>query len=353
LGAQAEAEYDFAPAHDGDRIDLGAVQLGILETPGHTPEGISILVYDTARDAQQPQAVLTGDTLFIGDVGRPDLMASVGVSAEELAGKLYDSLHDKLLPLPDETIVYPAHGAGSMCGKNLSRETSSTLGQQRLYNYALRPMSRSDFIGLVTADQPATPAYFAYDAMLNRQERPTLGSTLEKALRPLDLETVLQRQRDGAYVVDVRDPNEWAEAHLAGSIDIGLGGQFATWAGTLLERDRPIVLVAEPGRETEAATRLGRIGFDQCSAISKTACKRWKAEPTCCAARSATRRALSPKPATMRQRPWSSTSAMPASVPRSAFRRHCTFRSRSSSHARPSCRAIAPSSCTAPAAIAR
>ena len=262
LGAAGDAEYEHVPAHQGDRIELGRVRLEILETPGHTPEGISILVYDLEREPAKPHAVLTGDTLFVGDVGRPDLMASVGVSAEWLAGQLYESLHRKLLQLPDDTLVYPAHGAGSMCGKNLGRETFSTLGEQRRYNYALQPMSRAEFVALVTADQPEAPSYFAYDAQLNRRRRPTLETALGEALQPLGLDAVLRHQNAGAWVLDVREPADWASAHLAGSVNVGLGGQFATWAGTLLDRGRPIVLVAEPGLEVEAAMRLGRIGFD-------------------------------------------------------------------------------------------
>ncbi|MDH3604784.1 MAG: MBL fold metallo-hydrolase, partial [Candidatus Tectomicrobia bacterium] len=164
LGARAKAEYDFTPVKDGDVLEFGRLRLGVFETPGHTPEGISILVYDLEKDDHNPHAVLTGDTLFIGDVGRPDLLASIGVTADELAGMLYDSLHHKLLTLPDETLVYPAHGAGSMCGKNLSTETVSPLGNQRRYNYALQPMSEAEFKRLVTADQPEAPAYFVYDA---------------------------------------------------------------------------------------------------------------------------------------------------------------------------------------------
>lgn len=263
LGARGQAEYDHEPAHEGDCIVLGPhVRLEILETPGHTPEGISIVVYDDTLSPGRPHAVLTGDTLFIGDVGRPDLMASVGVTAAELAGMLYDSLHQKLLPLPDETLVYPAHGAGSMCGKNLSRETFSTLGAQRKYNYALQPMSRDEFIRVVTADQPQAPAYFSYDADLNKKNRATLDSTLRHSLRPLSVADVQAAQAAGAYVLDTRDGADWAEAHWPGSVNIGLGGQFATWAGTLLDRARRIVLIAEPGREEEAAMRLGRIGFD-------------------------------------------------------------------------------------------
>ncbi|MFN7974015.1 MAG: MBL fold metallo-hydrolase [Acidobacteriota bacterium] len=263
LGAQAKADYDFLPLHEGDTIDLGRVRLSILETPGHTPEGISIEVFDLAASADRPHAVLTGDTLFIGDVGRPDLLASVGVSAGDLAGMLYDSVHGKLMKLPDETIVYPAHGAGSMCGKNLSKDTFSTLGVQRQHNYACRPMGKDEFIRLVTADQPEAPQYFSYDVMLNRSERPTLDQALARELKPLSVEQVLSERASGAEVLDVRDPADFAGAHLQGSLNIGLGGKFATWAGTVMDRAKPIVIVAEPGREREAALRLGRIGFDQ------------------------------------------------------------------------------------------
>jgi hydroxyacylglutathione hydrolase len=251
LGPGAAAEYAFTPLTDGQVIEFGDVRLRILHTPGHTPEGISIL------------AVLTGDTLFIGDVGRPDLLASVGVSAETLAGMLYRSLRDKLLPLPDETLVYPAHGAGSACGKNLSAETVSTIGEQRRANYALQPMSAAAFVRLVTADQPEAPAYFGRNAQLNRQRRPLLEERLQEELRPLALDAVLAAQRDGALILDTRDPEAFAPGHLAGSLHIGLGGRFATWAGTLIPLDRAIVVVAAPGREREAATRLGRVGFDR------------------------------------------------------------------------------------------
>jgi glyoxylase-like metal-dependent hydrolase (beta-lactamase superfamily II)/rhodanese-related sulfurtransferase len=262
LGARAEAEYAFMPMKDGDVLEFGAVRLQILETPGHTPESISILVYDLATDEHSPQAVFTGDTLFIGDVGRPDLLASIGVTATELAGMLYDSLHRKLLALPDDTLVYPAHGAGSMCGRHLGSETVSTLGVQRRYNYALQPMSKEAFIELVTADQPEAPPYFIYDATLNRRERPTLEMNLAQGLAPLTLDDVLRQHNAGAQLLDVRDPADYAGAHLVESINIGLGGKFATWAGTILNRERPIVLIAEPGREAEAGMRLGRIGFD-------------------------------------------------------------------------------------------
>jgi rhodanese-related sulfurtransferase/glyoxylase-like metal-dependent hydrolase (beta-lactamase superfamily II) len=263
LGARAEAEYSFQPMATGDTLDLGPeVRLEVLETPGHSPESISILVYDLDRPVK-PYAVLTGDTLFIGDVGRPDLRAALGWTADELGALLYDSIHERLLPLPDETLVYPAHGAGSLCGKNLSTETVSTMGVQRQYNYALQPMTKEEFIRIVTADQPDSPAYFTYDAILNTKERPTLETTLDEVLRPLGLEEVLRLHEEGAQVLDVRDPAEYAGAHLRGSVNIGLGGSYATWAGTLLDPARPIAILAEPGREVEAATRLGRIGFDR------------------------------------------------------------------------------------------
>ncbi len=262
LGARAVAEYTFTPMHDGDTLNFPGMRLQVLETPGHTIESISILVFDLSKSATNPYAVLTGDTMFIGDVGRPDLRASLGYSANELGGHLYESLHNKLLPLPDETLVYPAHGAGSLCGKQLSSDTVSPLGIQRRLNYALQPMSKDEFIALVTADQPDAPQYFTYDAILNTRERGTLESNLEKVLQPLSLDEVLTLQKSGAQLLDVRDGAEFAKGHLTGSLNIGLGGQYATWAGTLLDREKPIVILAEPGREHEAALRLGRIGFD-------------------------------------------------------------------------------------------
>jgi rhodanese-related sulfurtransferase/glyoxylase-like metal-dependent hydrolase (beta-lactamase superfamily II) len=262
LGAQAKAEYNFVPMKDGDTLEFPGLRLQILETPGHTIESISILVFDLQKSHDKPYAVLTGDTLFIGDVGRPDLRASLGWTAEELGAHLYDSLHNKLLPLPDETLVYPAHGAGSLCGKNISSDTVSTLGDQRRFNYALQPMTKEQFIRIVAADQPDAPAYFTYDAILNTRERPTLEKSLQQVLQPVELDEVLAMGDAGAQLLDVRDATEYAKGHIAGSINIGLGGQYATWAGTVLDSTRPIVIIAEPGREQEAALRLGRIGFD-------------------------------------------------------------------------------------------
>lgn len=262
LGAAAKATYPFTPLRDGALVEFGRVRLKVLETPGHTPESISIVVYDLNASETQPYAVLTGDTLFIGDVGRPDLRAALGWSATELGSMLFDSLHTKLLALPDASLVYPAHGAGSLCGKAISKETVSTLGEQRRSNYALQPMSKEAFIQVVTADQPEAPAYFTYDAVLNSEERPTLDQALAREMNPLTLDALLELQAAGAQILDTRDAAEFAAAHLAGSINIGLTGQYATWAGTVLDRKHPIVIIADPGREKEAAIRLGRIGFD-------------------------------------------------------------------------------------------
>src|SRR6266508_2090772 len=262
LGAAAKAEYAFTPLANGDRIEFGRVRLEALETPGHTAESISIVIYDLDRSETDAYAVLTGDTLFVGDVGRPDLRVALGWSASDLGGLLYESLRTKLLTLPDSSLVYPAHGAGSLCGKAISKETVSTIGEQRRSNYALQPMTKQAFVDLVTADQPDAPPYFTYDAVLNSKERLTLAETLARELNPMTLDQVLALQEIGGQLLDTRDPAEFAAAHLSGSINIGLGGQYATWAGTVLSRERPIVIIADPGRENESAMRLGRIGFD-------------------------------------------------------------------------------------------
>ncbi len=261
FGARAQAQFQFTPLADGDTIEMGRVRLVALETPGHTPESISIVVYDLDASADQPYGVLTGDTLFIGDVGRPDLMAAQGTTPQALASMLYDSLHRKLLTLPDETRVYPAHGAGSLCGRSLKDERVSTIGREKQWNYACAPMSREEFVRLATADLPDTPAYFSFDAQRNREERPTLEEILEE-LRPMTLEEADRAVEKGATLLDVREPAEYAASHVKGSVNIGLSGKYANWAGSLLDRSRPIVLITAPGREEEAAMRLGRIGFD-------------------------------------------------------------------------------------------
>jgi len=262
IGFSAVAETEFASRKfaDGERISLGDVQLEIRHTPGHTPESISIVVWEHADD-DVPYGVLTGDALFIGDVGRPDLLASLGYTRDELAEKLYDSLHEQLLTLPDATRVYPAHGAGSACGKNLSTETWSTIGDQRVNNYALVAPDKETFIALVTEGQPPAPSYFVYDAVLNRKDRPLLDENAP--LDPLDLEAVTRLVDAGAILLDGRSPEEFARGHLVRSVNVGLEGRYAEFAGSVVPSDVDIVLVADPGFEIEARNRLGRIGFDR------------------------------------------------------------------------------------------
>lgn len=262
LGAAAKADYEFTPAREGDAWTFGEVRIEILETPGHTPESISLLVYDLATKPKQPHAVLTGDCLFIGDVGRPDLLSAAGISQEVLASQMFDSLHSKLLKLPDETLLYPGHGAGSMCGKNLSSETVSTIGQQRRFNYAAQPMSEDAFVRMISEGQPPAPGYFAYDAGFNKKEHPLLENVLDN-VTSLSADDARALQREGAVILDVRDADAFAGGHLPGSINIGLSGRYATWVGTLVAPEVPIVVVAPEGLQGEAALRLGRIGFDR------------------------------------------------------------------------------------------
>jgi rhodanese-related sulfurtransferase len=245
---------------DGQHISLGTVDLEVLATPGHTPESISVVVRPEGP-AGRPHGVLTGDTLFIGDVGRPDLLASVGVTADELGRLLYRSLREKLLVLPDETKVFPAHGAGSACGKNLSTETVSTIGEQRRTNYALAPMTEDQFVEVVTQGQSVAPLYFAFAATRNRLDRDLLDE--HETVVMLDLQTVLAHQQAGAVIIDGRDDASFAAGHLRGSVNVGLGGRFAEYAGEVMQPDTPIVLVTPPGAAAEAKVRLARIGFDR------------------------------------------------------------------------------------------
>ncbi len=256
----AETEFESRPVADGERYSLGEVELEFLHTPGHTPESMSIVIHEKPGD-EAPYGVLTGDTLFIGDVGRPDLLASIGFTRDELADKLYDSIHDKLLPLPDSTKVFPAHGAGSACGKNLSTETVSTMGEQRATNYALLAPNKSTFIDLVTEGQPPAPDYFVYDAILNRKARDLHDET--EPPETLTLEAFDRLVAGGAMIIDGRDPEEFAQGHLAGSINVGLAGRYAEFAGSVIPSDVDIVLVVNSGFALEAKNRLARIGFDR------------------------------------------------------------------------------------------
>jgi hydroxyacylglutathione hydrolase len=256
----AEPEFAHRKMADGERYSLGDVQLEFRHTPGHTPESMSIVVFEHAGDTE-PWGVLTGDTLFIGDVGRPDLLASIGFTSDELADMLYDSLRSRLMTLPDDTRVFPAHGAGSACGKNLSAELSSTIGEQRATNYALGALDKDTFVALVTEGQPPAPGYFVYDALLNRQDRDLLD---EEALpEPMSFDEVEAALVAGAVLVDGRDAEEFGRGHFHGSINIGLGGRYAEFAGSLVRSDTDIVLLVERGMELEGKNRLARIGFDR------------------------------------------------------------------------------------------
>ena len=260
FGAAAAPEFPARLVEDGERISLGDVVLEFRATPGHTPESTSVVVWQHADDPE-PWGVLTGDTLFIGDVGRPDLLASVGVTADELGSMLYDSLRDKILTLPDSTKVWPAHGAGSACGKNLSTATVSTIGEQRRENYALQPMSRDRFVAMVTEGQPAAPDYFVHDAVLNRKARGLLDEAAPRAMTFAEVEAA---RAGGAVVIDVRDATAFAAGHLAGSVNVGLDGRFAEYAGEVADPgDEIVVAGTDPDMTAEAKIRLGRIGFDR------------------------------------------------------------------------------------------
>jgi len=263
LGARATVHFPFHPMPHGYEIVFGSTRLKILETPGHTPESISIIVYDQDEDPDRPKAILTGDTLFVGDVGRPDLLASIGVDPQTLAGQLYDSLHHQLLAHPPQTRIFPAHGAGSLCGKHLSSQLSSTLEDEQRTNDALKAMSKHSFIDLVTTDQLEAPAYFSHVAFLNRQDRPILNEVLAQSCQPLTLGQVLHEKSACTQILDVRTPGDFAMGHLCESLNIGLSGKFETWAGSILDREIPIVVIAEPGQEREAMIRLARVGLDQ------------------------------------------------------------------------------------------
>ncbi len=262
LGHRAGATFPHRAVRDGDEIRLGSLRLLFLETPGHTPESMSIVLYDDAAGrGETPLKVLTGDTLFVGDVGRPDLVTSRGFTAEDMAGMLYDSVHGKLLKLPDPVEIYPAHGAGSACGRNIGRERSSTIGEQKRVNPSLRRMSREEFIRRMTTDLPPAPAYFGFDAEANRRG----ASALAELPAPPGLAAVEVRRHaaQGAVVLDVRDGAAWAAGHVPGSLNVSLGGQFASWVGSLVPVGNPIVLVAdEPDEIEEGRMRLARVGLE-------------------------------------------------------------------------------------------
>ena len=261
----AGAAFSHRAVAEGDEISIGKIKLRFLETPGHTPESMCILVTDTEQ-SDQPQKILTGDTLFIGDVGRPDLAGGKGYTPQMMAGMMYDTIHEKLLKLDDAVEVYPAHGAGSMCGKNMSKETSSTIGQQRKFNYALQPMTRDAFVSMMTAELPEAPDYFPKDAEINRQGASPLNEVPRpNALTAEQVASLTQQKSNGSrhVVLDVRSAAEFGKGHVPGSLNIGLGGQFAIWSGSLIPIGTPVIIVAESDAKVdEAVMRLARVGIE-------------------------------------------------------------------------------------------
>jgi hydroxyacylglutathione hydrolase len=258
FGAQAGATFAHVAVHDGFELPFGKARIKVLETPGHTRESICLVVTDD-ENSQKPWAVLTGDTLFIGDVGRPDL--SRNHTPGQLAGMLYDSLHNKLLKLPDQVLVYPAHGAGSLCGRNMRAERSSTIGTERLTNYALQIKTREEFIRQLTSNLPARPEYFLQDAEINRGGAPALSELPElRALSPVELKAMME---EGAIALDIRPADQFAAGHVPGSVSIPLSGQFASWAGTILGlSSRPVLIADAPEQLSEARLRMARVGIE-------------------------------------------------------------------------------------------
>jgi glyoxylase-like metal-dependent hydrolase (beta-lactamase superfamily II) len=271
IGAEAGAAFPHVPVRDGFSLQVGALNVAVWETPGHTPESICLVVKDEEK-SRRPWAVLTGDTLFLGDVGRPDL--SPQYSPQQLAGMLFDSLHHKLLTLPDDVLVYPAHGAGSLCGRNMRAERSSTIGTERLTNYALQIRSRDEFIRELTTNLPARPDYFVHDAEINRQGAPTLEEM--PALVPLAPQELEKLLREGVPALDVRPNHEFAEGHVPGSLNIALSGQFATWAGTILGLSaRPVLIAGSMAEIQEARMRLARVGIEDLRGFLRDGVKAW------------------------------------------------------------------------------
>ena len=274
FGEKANAAFAHRPVRDGEEIKLGKVSLRFLETPGHTPEGICVLVTDTEVSGQ-PQKILTGDTLFIGDVGRPDLAGGKGYTPQMMAEMMYDSLHGKIMKLPDAVEVYPAHGAGSMCGKNMSKETWSTIGEQRKFNYALQPMTKDQFVSAMTADLPEAPAYFPRDAEINRSGARELSELSPPAA--LSPQEVSELREQGHVLLDVRSAADFGAGHVPGSINIGLGGQFALWAGSLIPLNASIVLIADTSAQVdESVVRLARVGIENVKGYLEGGLENWR-----------------------------------------------------------------------------
>jgi hydroxyacylglutathione hydrolase len=271
-GPNADTNYDVLNAKDGQEFKLGKIKFKVLHTPGHTPESSCYLLFD---ENGKEHAIFSGDTLFVGDVGRPDLLDGK-MTSEELASMMYDSLNKKIKTLPDSVIVYPAHGPGSACGKNIGKETFSTIGEQKKFNYALQEMTREQFIEKVTEGILPPPAYFFEDARINKEGYESIDSVISKNNKSLSLPEFKKAVAGGAVILDTRKPDDFEKGFIPGSINIGLNGQYAVWVGTLLDINQPLVLITEEGNEEEAVLRLARVGYEKVTGYLKGGVNAWE-----------------------------------------------------------------------------
>ena len=272
-GPTAETSFYSHVAEDGEIFTIGEAKIKVLHTPGHTMESVCYLLYD---ETGKEHAVFTGDTLFVGDVGRPDLAIKSDVTQDDLAGLLYESLNTKIKTLQDDVIVYPAHGAGSACGKNIGKETFSTIGHQKKTNYALQPMTRQEFISAVTEGLSEPPTYFAVDALLNKQGYESIESVLTKNTNPLTVDEVEKATEAGMLVLDTRAAEDYEKGSIQNALNIGLNGQYAPWVGALLDVNQPLILITDEGKETEAVLRLARVGYEKVHGYLKGGIVAWK-----------------------------------------------------------------------------
>lgn len=275
FGPTAQTGYDVIVAKDDEVFSIGKIKLKVLHTPGHTLESSCFLLID---ENGNNNAVFTGDTLFVGDVGRPDLAIKSDLTIDDLAGMLFDSLNSKIKPLADDVIVYPAHGAGSSCGKNIGKETFSTIGTQKKLNYAMQPMNKLDFIKAVTDGLSSAPGYFAMDAKLNKEGYDSIDDVLKKNTKALTVTEFETEMAKGALVLDVRSADDFEKGFVPKAINIGLNGQYAPWVGMLIDGNVPLILVAEDGKEAEAVLRLARVGYEKVNGYLKGGISAWKNE---------------------------------------------------------------------------
>ncbi|MGK7395507.1 MAG: MBL fold metallo-hydrolase [Candidatus Cyclobacteriaceae bacterium M3_2C_046] len=273
FGPNAQPSYSAYVSTDNELFELGDVNIRIVHTPGHTMESTTYLLID---EEGKDHAIFTGDTLFIGDVGRPDLAVKTDLTREDLAGHLFESLRNKILPLADDVIVYPGHGAGSQCGKNMSKETTSSLGDQKRFNYALQPMSKEQFVEVVTEGLSEPPAYFPENARINKAGYENIDEVMKRNLNALSVEAFEQAEAEGSVILDTRDPDSFEKGFVKGALNIGLNGQYAVWVGTLLNIGQSLILVTEPGAEEESVLRLARVGFENVKGYLDGGIESWR-----------------------------------------------------------------------------